>query len=123
MYHGADDSVQNDCSDLVEERSRRHEVASVDDDRRQKNEEESSTVELVVVDVSGVCQVQHHTNSDSHDDQHTALGHQLKSLLVSVVHCNVIECSAMSTLQHATHEWPILFLVYCILYSFSCFCI
>jgi len=64
-YHCADNSVQDDGAELIEERARRHEVSSVDDDRRQKNEKERTSVELVVLNVLGVGQVQRYTNDNS----------------------------------------------------------
>jgi len=84
-HHGADDSVENDGSELIEERPRRHEVAGVDDDRRQQYEEERASVELMLVSISGVGDVQQTTNDDAEHDQQTALRHRLQQLLLRVV--------------------------------------
>jgi len=84
-HHGADDSVENDRAELIEERPRRHEVAGVDDDRRQQYEEERASVELMLVAISGVGDVQQTTNDDAEHDQQTALRHRLQQLLLRVV--------------------------------------
>ena len=84
-YHGADDGVQYDRAELIEERPCRHEVAGIDDDWRQKNEEERASVELMVVNVVGVSRVQRQTDDNSKHDQQATLRYWFQQILTSVV--------------------------------------
>lgn len=66
VEQGPDDSVEENCSQVVEEGPAGHEISGVEDDRRKDDEEEGVNVQLVAVVVDG--KVEDDAEQDPDDD-------------------------------------------------------
>ena len=106
VYQGADDGVEDDGAELVEEGACGHEVAGVDDDRRQKDEEEGAAVELMPVRAAaGVGRVQQQADHDAQHHQHAALRQRPQQLLMRVVRCSHHKQRANFSINNWLQYW------------------